>query len=169
LWDELLTSICWSHIWSSTINQLVKDISSNKKLIRQFIHLPNENSETPEEIKSNPKFSPYFDDCVGAVNGCHIPVFVPDQKQYIKRKGYLSQNFLAVCNFNMEFTYVMPGWEGSAHNGWLWDVARLNSLKIPKGKWLLGDTGFPLSDTCLIPYRETKYHLKDWDVTGGTK
>ncbi|KNZ56700.1 hypothetical protein VP01_233g4 [Puccinia sorghi] len=35
---------------------------------------------------------------------------------------------------NMEFTYVMPGWEGSAHNGRLWDAARFRfsyrSLKV---------------------------------------
>ncbi|PLW26558.1 hypothetical protein PCANC_27116 [Puccinia coronata f. sp. avenae] len=63
------------------INQLVKDIASHKKLIQTFIHLPDENTKTPEEIKENPKFSPYFDDCIGAVDGSHIPVFVPNQKR----------------------------------------------------------------------------------------
>ncbi|KAI7952036.1 hypothetical protein MJO28_007720 [Puccinia striiformis f. sp. tritici] len=69
----------------------------------------------------------------------------------------------------MEFTFVMPGWEGSAHDGRLWDRARLSSLKIPPGKWLLGGAGFPLSESCLVPYQATKYHLKDWDVPGGKK
>ncbi|KAH9448622.1 hypothetical protein Pst134EA_033167 [Puccinia striiformis f. sp. tritici] len=154
---------------SLTINQLVKDITGNQCLIKQYISLPPANADTPEEIKSNSKFSPYFDDCVGAIDGSHIPVFVDDQKRFINRKGYPSQNVLAVCNFNMEFTYVMPGWEGSAHDGRLWDVARTKTLKIPEGKWLLGDAGFPLTDTCLVPYRATKYHLKDWDVLGGKK
>jgi hypothetical protein len=69
----------------------------------------------------------------------------------------------------MELTFVMPGWEGSAHNGKLWDAAWSKSLQIPEGKCLLGDSGFPLSDTFLVPYWATKYHLKDWDVVGGTK
>ncbi|POW12086.1 hypothetical protein PSHT_08211 [Puccinia striiformis] len=154
---------------SITINQLVKDITGNRVLIRKFIALPAHNAGTPDEIKSNPKFSPYFNDCVGAVDGSHIPVHVNDQTAFVNRKGYPSQNVLAICNFNMEFTYVMPGWEGSAHDGRLWDEARISSLKIPPGKWLLGDAGFPLSESCLVPYRSTKYHLKDWDVPGGKK
>ncbi|POW10394.1 hypothetical protein PSHT_08786 [Puccinia striiformis] len=154
---------------SITINQLVKDITCNRVLIRKFINLPADNAGTPDEIKLNPKFSPYFDDCIGAVDDSHIPVHVNDQTVFVNRKGYPSQNVLAICNFNMEFTFVMPGWEGSAHDGRLWDEARISSLKIPPGKWLLGDAGFPLSESCLVPYRATKYHLKDWDVAGGKK
>ncbi|KNZ49115.1 uncharacterized protein VP01_51g5 [Puccinia sorghi] len=110
---------------SITINQLVKDITAHKALICMFITLPGNNVSAAEEITSNPQFLPYFDDCIGAVDGSHIPVF----------------NILAVCNFNMEFTYMMLGWEGSAHDGRLWDAARSSSLKIPDGKWLLGDAG----------------------------
>ncbi|PLW31897.1 hypothetical protein PCANC_22749 [Puccinia coronata f. sp. avenae] len=149
---------------SIIINQLINDISTNRSLMSKYIKLPAQGSETPEEIKNNPKFLPYFDDCIGAVDGSHIPVYVEDQTQYINCKGYPSQNILAVCNFNMEFTFVMPGWEGSAHDGRLWDAAQVKSLQIPEGKWLLGNAGFPLSNSCLIPYQATKYHLKDWDV-----
>jgi hypothetical protein len=92
-------------------------------LVRRFITLPADDAPTPVEIDSNPKFSPYFDNCVGAVDGSHIPVFVHEHGAFINRKGYPSQNVLAVCNFNIEFTYIMPGWEGSAHNGRLWDAA----------------------------------------------
>ncbi|PLW28968.1 hypothetical protein PCANC_23315 [Puccinia coronata f. sp. avenae] len=154
---------------SIIINQLINDISTNQSLMSKFIKLPAQGSKTPEEIKNNPKFLPYFDDCIGEVDGSHIPVYVEDQTRYINCKGHPSQNILAVCNFNMEFTFVMPGWEGSAHDGRLWDAARVKSLRIPEGKWLLGDAGFPLSDSCLIPYQATKYHLKDWDVVRGQK
>jgi hypothetical protein len=154
---------------SITVNQLIMDLVNKRVLVRKFISLPTADSQTPAEILSNPKFSPYFNDCVGAVDGSHIPVSVNDQAPFINRKGYASQNVLAICNFNMEFTYVMPGWEGSAHDGKLWDEAPATSLRIPEDKWLLGDAGFPLSDSCLVPYRATKYHLKDWDVIGGKK
>jgi hypothetical protein len=154
---------------SIIINQLINNISTARSLVCKFIKLPADDSDTPEEIKNNPKLSPYFDDCIGAVDESHILVYFEDQTQYVNRKGYPSQNVLAVCNFNMEFTFVMPGWEGSAHDGRLWDAARVKSLRIPKGKWLLGDAGFPLSNSCLIPYQATKYHLKDWDVAGGKK
>ncbi|KNZ64477.1 hypothetical protein VP01_10243g1 [Puccinia sorghi] len=91
--------------------------------------------------------------CIGAVDWSHIPVFVNNRKRYINHKGYASQNILAVCIFNMDFTYVMPQ----------------SLLKILNGKWILGNAGFSLVDPCLIPYRGTKYHLMDWDVPGGTK
>ncbi|KAH9471094.1 hypothetical protein Pst134EA_005002 [Puccinia striiformis f. sp. tritici] len=50
---------------SITINQLVKDITSNRVLIQKFITLPAHDAGTPDEIKSNSKFSPYFDNCIG--------------------------------------------------------------------------------------------------------
>ena len=31
------------------------------------------------------------------------------------------------------------------------------------GKYYLGDAGYPLSFTCLTPYRAVRYHLKEWD------
>lgn len=32
------------------------------------------------------------------------------------RKSYPSQNVLAVVDFDLRFTYVLAGWEGSAHD-----------------------------------------------------
>jgi hypothetical protein len=34
---------------------------------------------------------------------------------YRGRKHYNNQNVLAVVDFDMKFTYVHAGWEGSAH------------------------------------------------------
>ncbi|KNE93296.1 hypothetical protein PSTG_13336 [Puccinia striiformis f. sp. tritici PST-78] len=143
-----------------TINQLVKDITSNRALIRKFITLPAHDAKTPNKIKSNSKFSPYFDNCIGAVDGSHIPVHVNNQTPFVNRKGYPSQNTLAICNFNMEFMFVMPGWEGSAHDGRLWDEAWSSSLKIPDGKWLLGNAGYPLSESCLVSILSNQISLE---------
>lgn len=38
------------------------------------------------------------------------------QTPYIGRKGRPTQNVMAACDFNMCFTFVLPGWEGSAHD-----------------------------------------------------
>jgi len=38
-----------------------------------YIKLPNENTAFEEEIASNPKLFPFFKDCLGAVDGTHIP------------------------------------------------------------------------------------------------
>ena len=42
---------------------------------------------------------------------------------YQNQKGFLSQNVLAACTFNMHFCYVLPGWEGSASDGHVFDDA----------------------------------------------
>ncbi|KAG6481602.1 hypothetical protein ZIOFF_058206 [Zingiber officinale] len=57
-------------------------------------------------------------DCIGAIDGTHIPVMVSGQdiNSYRNRHGEISQNVLAACNFDLEFIYVLSGWEGSAHD-----------------------------------------------------
>ena len=39
-----------------------------------------------------------------------------DVPSYRNRKEFISQNVFDACNFDLEFMYVLSGWEGSAHN-----------------------------------------------------
>jgi DDE superfamily endonuclease len=64
----------------------------------------------------------------------------------------------------MKFIYVMLGWEGSASDSRIWGDARENDLRIPEGKYYLGDTKFPSCDSLLIPYCGVCYHLREWDL-----
>ena len=67
----------------------------------------------------------------------HIPIEL--QPRYRNRKGTLSQNILAVCNFEMRFVYILAGWEGSAHNGRvLQDAQGAQGFKTVPGKYWLG-------------------------------
>lgn len=74
--------------------------------------------EVPPEIMNDSRLWPYFKDCVGAIDGTHIDACVPKNEQmpYRNRKGVCSQNIMAVCSFDMLFTFVEAGWEGSAHD-----------------------------------------------------
>lgn len=63
-------------------------------------------------------FSPYFDNCIGAIDGTHILVVVPANQvvQHMGRKGFTSQNVLAICDFDMRFSFVVAcrmAWLGS--------------------------------------------------------
>ena len=122
---------------------------------------------TPPYIRNNYQFFPYFKDCRGAINGSHIDAYVPDEvvARYRNRKGGVSQNVLAVCDFDMKFTYVLSGWEGSAANSTIYADAWQKGLSLPPGKFFLADAGFPLCDTLITPYRSTRYHLKEWGST----
>lgn len=61
-------------------------------------------------IARNPKFFPFFKDCVGVLDSSYIKAYVTGEtKLYRNRKGNLSQNVLVVIDFNMLFTYVLAG------------------------------------------------------------
>jgi hypothetical protein len=71
-------------------------------------------------------------------------------------------NVLAVCNFEMQFVYILPGWEGSAHDGRvLSDAQSRYGFYTPKGKYWLGDAGYGNSEYIMSPYRGVRYHLKE--------
>lgn len=105
------------------------------------------------------RFAPYFDNCIGAIDGTHVPVTVPTDKviQYTGRKTYTSQNVLAICDFDMRFTFVVAGWPGSVHDMRVFKDA-VDKFKEtfpfpPQGKFYLVDSGFPNSPGYLAPFR----------------
>lgn len=110
-------------------------------LALQDRYISAQQQEVQDEIYNNTKFYPYFKDCIGALDGTHIPDTVPvvDAIPFRNRKGFISQNVLAVCSFNMVFTYVLSGWEGSAHDGKVLQDAYSKGLEQRVGKYYLGD------------------------------
>lgn len=55
------------------------------------------------------KYFPFFQDCLGALDGTNIPAHVPfiNGATYQNRKGVLSQNVLEVCK--MDLLYLQVG------------------------------------------------------------
>jgi hypothetical protein len=65
-------------------------------------------------------FWPHFKGYIGAIDGSHVPVVVTAKEivNYTRRHGYTSQNVLAICDFDMRFTFALAGWAGSMHEYW---------------------------------------------------
>ncbi|KAK6150439.1 hypothetical protein DH2020_015371 [Rehmannia glutinosa] len=124
----------------------------------------------PSKIRESTRFYPYFKDCIGAIDGTHVPAIVygRDVSSYRNRHGIISQNVLAACTFDLEFIYILSGWEGSAHDSKLLNDAltRRNGLKVPRGKTFLVDCGFPNRRQFLAPFRGVRYHLQDFGGEG---
>ena len=80
---------------------------------------------------------PFFRDCIGAIDGSHIPAFVLEsmQTRFRNQKGQISQNVLAVCSMNMEFLYMLPSWEGSVADSQVFDTAWRQDFRIPNGRY----------------------------------
>ena len=117
-------------------------------LVAIYIKLPITVPEIPMAITSNPKFYNFFNDCIGALDGTHIAARVPANMvvAFRNRKGWLSQNVLTCCELdNLCFTYILAGWEGSAHDGAILEVVFNAGFKIPMGKYYLGDASFGLT------------------------
>jgi hypothetical protein len=129
------------------------------------VQLPDKDSPTPPEIQNSQKFYPFFDGALGAIDGTHIccTSSAADRNASRNRKGVLTQNCLATCSFDLRFTYILSGWEGSAHDATLFNDAHLTDFYIPNGKYYLADAGFASSKTLLVPYRNVRYHLSEWE------
>ncbi|GMY25321.1 protein ALP1-like, partial [Fagus crenata] len=108
----------------------------------------------------------WFENCLGALDGTHIPVTVSsdDRPRYRNRKGGISTNALGVCDPDLKFIYVLPGWEGSASDSRvLRDALRRNNrFIIPSDKYYLVAAGYTNGPGFLAPYRGTRYHLNEW-------
>jgi len=90
----------------------------------RYIQLPT-GGLVSTKIRSNPKFWPYFKNAVGAIDGSHIHSAPPAylRPNYRNRKGFLSQNCVFACDFELKFTYVLTGWEGSATDARVYEDA----------------------------------------------
>ncbi|XP_024986380.1 uncharacterized protein LOC112521638 [Cynara cardunculus var. scolymus] len=124
-------------------------------------------SEIPPEIRDDPRFYPYFMDCVGAVNGIHFPVIVgvDEQGPFRNKNGVLSQSVLAACSFDMKFRYVLAGWEGSASDLRILSSAltRRNKLEVPEGKYFLVDSKYANIPGFIAPYVDAPNGLVEYE------
>ncbi|KAK9031630.1 hypothetical protein V6N11_058596 [Hibiscus sabdariffa] len=92
----------------------------------------------PEPIQENSTDDrwKWFQGCLGALDGTFIKVNVSssDRPRYRTRKNEIATNVLGVCTPNMQFIYVLPGWEGSAADGRVLRdaISRRNGLNVPQ-------------------------------------
>ncbi|XP_038683034.1 uncharacterized protein LOC119983419 [Tripterygium wilfordii] len=147
--------------------QFHKVLDSIIRMSRDIMRLRDpELSVTRRQITENDKFNSFFNDCIGAIDGTHIAAVVPPDQRipYIGRKEVITQNVIEICDFDMLFTFVCGGWEGSTHdsqifNKVLTDVHN-NLPHPPAGKYYLVDAGYPNQRGYLAPYKGQKYHLE---------
>jgi hypothetical protein len=136
-------------------------VFSSPPFYTTYVSLPP--NSTPRRIRENPKFFPFFKNALGALDGSHIHLAPPAAERAANRnrKGFVSQNCLFGCSFDLQFIYSLTGWEGSATDARIWEDAQTD-FSIPDGKYYLADAGFPSCKALLIPYRGVRYHLAEW-------
>lgn len=74
---------------------------------------------------------------MGAIDGTHVHARVPAKisAAFRGRKHYTTQNVLAAVDFDLKFTYVLAGWEGSAHDALILadTLEREDGLRVAPG------------------------------------
>ena len=145
-------------------------IFSSQPFYGQYVRRSTPHDPVSPNIFNNGKLWPFFWGCLGAIDGTHIPISPPAtlQNLYRNRKGFISQNCLYICNFDMLFMYILAGWEGSVTDSRIWAdaLAKGSSSTVPDGFYYLVDAGFPHCKELLIPFCAVRYHLQEWGAAG---
>lgn len=78
-------------------------------LSRRFLRPPDHN-QVHQKILDNPKFYPFFKNCIGVIDGSHIPIYISPEKAspFRNRKNTLSINVMVACDFDLNFTSISP-------------------------------------------------------------
>ncbi|KAI7964196.1 hypothetical protein MJO29_004623 [Puccinia striiformis f. sp. tritici] len=155
-----------------TCKGILKDGRYFHQVLEALVSLyPKYVNLTPKEDRSerldDPKYYA-FRNCLGALDGVLIPITLPmvQQQLFRNRKGFIAQNVLAVVNFDLEFLYVLAGWEGSAHDSRVIADAFTKRFSIPDGKYYLADAGYGIQLGLVTPFRAVRYHLKEQATCG---
>lgn len=116
------------------------------------------------KIQDNPRFYPFFKNCLGAIDGTHIPVSIFPKKHspFRNRKGTLSINVMVACDFDLNITFISSGLEGSATDSRVLRSAMSKGFQVPPGKFYLVDGGYANTPSFLAPYQGVRYHLKEF-------
>ncbi|XP_060960906.1 protein ANTAGONIST OF LIKE HETEROCHROMATIN PROTEIN 1-like [Cannabis sativa] len=108
----------------------------------------------------------WFKNCLRALDGTHIEVHISetDKPTYRNRKGKVTTNMLGVCDRDMNFIFVLSGWEGLASDSRVLRdaITRAHGLRVPEGYYYLVDASYTNCEGFLAPYRGTRYHLSEW-------
>ena len=137
---------------------------SSHPFFTRLIVLPTPATPMPDIICYNPKFWPWFQGALGALDGSHFNTSpsLEECSNYHNHKGYLSMNCLFVCTFDFLFVFAYTGWEGSTTDAHVLESMLDNSFDIPDGYYYLADAGYAVSDKLLTLYHGVRYHLAEW-------
>nr|XP_040259779.1 uncharacterized protein LOC120976652 [Aegilops tauschii subsp. strangulata] len=113
------------------------------KMSKDFVRPKDPNFSTVHDrIRNDRRMWLHFKDCIGAIDGTHILATVKpeDVIRYIGRSGSTTQNVMAVCDFDMCFTYASIGQPGAMHDSVLYHALVADKdvfLHPPEGIFLL--------------------------------
>lgn len=115
------------------------------------------------KISSDSHYWPYFENCIGVIDGIHVPMTISDREAapYRNTEESLTQNVMLACDFDLNFVHVSCGQEGSASDAAVLYSAIESGFQVPRGKYYLVDGGYPNTPSFLAPYSGVAYHSEE--------
>jgi hypothetical protein len=100
-----------------TISRKIGMVADAMFSFAQTIICPKDPTYSQVNHKLTP-YAPFFDGCIGALDGTHIPALVCQESRldFVNRKGWPSYNVLGIVDMDMRFTFVGAGRAGSCHD-----------------------------------------------------
>jgi len=136
-------------------------------LLNEYIRFPSGNSlqNVVDEFKS--KWG--VPQCVGAIDGCHMPISAPNHlhTDYYNRKGWYSVLIQGVVDAKYRFLDVCVGWPGSVHDARVFALSTLydeiehkhilpnNTITVSRVQvplYMIGDSAYPLKTWLMKPF-----------------
>ncbi|XP_076929330.1 uncharacterized protein LOC143593647 [Bidens hawaiensis] len=152
-----------------TIHKFFHEVLDKIMLFAKDMIVPTSFNPNPNIPGHNKRLRKIFKGAVGALDGTLIHAVVPTRQQDLYRgrgKGDCYQNVLAICDFNMIFTFLVAGWEGVAHDSRILSEALLDPHAPfpfpPSEKYYLCDAAYAHIRGFMAPYRNVRYWLGDF-------
>ncbi|XP_062509097.1 uncharacterized protein LOC134185332 [Corticium candelabrum] len=138
-------------------------------MLEKYIRFPT--GEELAEVIYGFRMKWCFPQCVGAIDGTHIPVAAPElnHTDYYNRKGWYSMIVQAVVDHDYCFETCV-GWPGSVHDvrvfasssivhrireGLLSDQPSIDYHDCETSVFLIGDSAYPLQTWLMKPFVNT--------------
>ncbi|GJT04002.1 putative harbinger transposase-derived nuclease domain-containing protein [Tanacetum coccineum] len=152
-----------------TIHNCFHEVLDKMLVFSEEVIRPTTFNPNPNIPGNNRRERRMFKGAVGALDGTLIHASVPSHKQNVYRargRGDCYQNVLAICDFNMIFTYIVAGWEGTAHDARILNEALDDPIYEfpipPSDKYYLCDAAYRHTRGFMAPYRNVRYWLGDF-------
>jgi hypothetical protein len=138
---------------------------SSPGIYTKYVKLPPADTPVPSRIADDSTIFPFFKDAIGAIDGTHVACTssAAEREATCNHKGFHLQNCLICCNFDLEFVYILSGWEESANDALVFHDAHTTNFAVPPGRYYLADAGYPLCPQLMVPFRGIHYHLPQWE------
>jgi len=139
-------------------------IAALKDLAPRYIFWPDEAERVQLSHHNHENFG--FDGCICPMMVLTLYCSKPglEGNVYFNRKSSYSMNVLLTFDAHRNIRYLISGWPGSVHDSTIWEsgaVVKNPDKFFSPGQYQLGDCGFRLTRTMLIPYRQPAASLTD--------